>query len=90
MTENQPIRDILAEHLGATIKDPVTLDLNADPDEGWTPPALNDNRALKAQIMGAIRGEPAPRQNPQYDNFKDLAASIQAGIDRLNAQNEGK
>lgn len=55
----RPMRDILADHLGAA-REPITVDLNAEPDDGWSPPALNDNKRLKAQIMAAIAEPTTP------------------------------
>lgn len=77
-------RDILADHM--PVRDRAGVDLHAEPDEDWTPPALNDNRKLKTQIMAAIQGRPDPyaeAPNPARE-IDELAESIQAGIDRLN------
>lgn len=81
---------VLREHLGDSVRERAGVNFHADPDEGWTPPALNDNRALKAQIMAGIEGKSTPGETTTpHDEFTKAAAEIQAGIDRLN-QNHGK
>lgn len=79
-------RDILAEHI--PVRERTGADLQAEPDEDWTPPALNDNRKLKAQIMAAMKGEPDPyAQAPDPDQEAGLTDDTQAGIHRLNRDN---
>ena len=83
----------LAAHLdpGETINKPMRgFSLDPADQTEWTPPALNDNRRLKAQIMDAIQGKQAPAAPTAFDDFKAQAASIQAEINRLNEQTEGK
>jgi hypothetical protein len=88
MADSREIRDLLGDHLGDSIHEPVNVDPHADPDEGWTPPALNDNRRLKASIMDAMQGKQAPAQGNGYDDIKAQIASIQADINRLDQTND--
>ncbi|KRE79918.1 hypothetical protein [Arthrobacter sp. Soil763] len=53
MTDHRPIREILADHWGDSIKSPTTFDLNAQVDDAPPVPALNGPE-LKQIIAQAI------------------------------------
>ncbi|GAA1363028.1 hypothetical protein GCM10009596_23470 [Arthrobacter rhombi] len=89
MSDANEMRAQLSAHLtpGETMNQPKPASLNPDDQPEWQPPALNDNRALKAQIIDAIEGKTTPEQTTPFDDFKTQAAAIQAGINRLNQNN---